>query len=115
MRVAILAHETFPDRAKTAIGILRYGEQEVVAVLDRTSAGTTDVTENVVVTIEANGKTGYGAAAPSTQYGKTAATVQAQLPDLLDVVERVGDPHARRTVSDRMHALAMWSQPAIRS
>ena len=39
MRVAILAHEQFPDRAKTAVGILRYGDDEVVAVLDRTRAG----------------------------------------------------------------------------
>lgn len=41
MRIAILAHEQFPDRAKTAVGILRYGDQDVVAVLDRDSAGTT--------------------------------------------------------------------------
>ena len=41
MRIAILAHEQFPDRAKTAVGILRYGDQEVVAVLDRESADTT--------------------------------------------------------------------------
>ncbi len=41
MRIAILAHERFPDRAKTAVGILRYGEQEVVAILDRDAAGTT--------------------------------------------------------------------------
>ncbi|AGN00188.1 hypothetical protein L593_01175 [Salinarchaeum sp. Harcht-Bsk1] len=39
MRVAILAHEKFPDRAKTAVGICRYGEQDVVAVLDRDRAG----------------------------------------------------------------------------
>ncbi len=39
MRVAVLAHEKFPDRAKTAIGILRYGDYEVVAVLDRANAG----------------------------------------------------------------------------
>lgn len=39
MRVAILAHGQFPDRAKTAIGILRYADHEVVAVLDRTHAG----------------------------------------------------------------------------
>ena len=38
MRVVILAHEQFPDRAKTAVGILRYGDQDVVAVLDRTRA-----------------------------------------------------------------------------
>jgi uncharacterized NAD-dependent epimerase/dehydratase family protein len=39
MRVAILAHEGFPDRAKTAVGVLRYGDDEVIAVLDRTRAG----------------------------------------------------------------------------
>lgn len=39
MRVAILAHEKFPDRAKTALGILRYADYEVVAVLDRATAG----------------------------------------------------------------------------
>ncbi len=39
MRVAILAHEKFPDRAKTAVGILRYGDYDVAAVLDREQAG----------------------------------------------------------------------------
>ena len=39
MRVAILAHEQFPDRAKTALGILRYADRDVVAVLDRDRAG----------------------------------------------------------------------------
>ena len=39
MRVAILAHEKFPDRAKTAVGVLRYGDHDVVAVLDREHAG----------------------------------------------------------------------------
>lgn len=34
-RVAILAHERFPDRAKTAVGLLRYSEYDIVAVLDR--------------------------------------------------------------------------------
>ncbi len=41
MRVAILAHEKFPDGAKTAVGVIRYGDQDVVAVLDREAAGTT--------------------------------------------------------------------------
>jgi uncharacterized NAD-dependent epimerase/dehydratase family protein len=39
MDVAILAHERFPGRAKTALGILRYADDEVVAVLDRATAG----------------------------------------------------------------------------
>jgi uncharacterized NAD-dependent epimerase/dehydratase family protein len=39
MRVAVLAHESFPDRAKTAVGILRYGDHDVRAVLDRERAG----------------------------------------------------------------------------
>jgi uncharacterized NAD-dependent epimerase/dehydratase family protein len=39
MQVAILAHEQFPDRAKTAVGVLRYGDHDVVAVLDRANAG----------------------------------------------------------------------------
>jgi uncharacterized NAD-dependent epimerase/dehydratase family protein len=39
MRVALLAHGKFPDRAKTAVGILRYSDDEVVAVLDRAHAG----------------------------------------------------------------------------
>jgi uncharacterized NAD-dependent epimerase/dehydratase family protein len=41
MDVAILAHEQFPDRAKTAVGILRYGDHDVVAVIDRDTAGDT--------------------------------------------------------------------------
>jgi uncharacterized NAD-dependent epimerase/dehydratase family protein len=40
MRVAILAHEKFPDDAKTAVGVLRYGDQDVAAVLDRERTGT---------------------------------------------------------------------------
>ncbi len=40
MRVAILAHEKFPHDAKTAVGILRYGDQDVAAVLDREHAGS---------------------------------------------------------------------------
>ncbi|WP_458209664.1 DUF1611 domain-containing protein [Haladaptatus sp. NG-SE-30] len=39
MQVAILAHEKFPDRAKTAVGILRYADYDVVSVLDRDRAG----------------------------------------------------------------------------
>lgn len=38
-RIVILAHEKFPDRAKTALGVMRYGNQDVRAVLDRDRAG----------------------------------------------------------------------------
>jgi uncharacterized NAD-dependent epimerase/dehydratase family protein len=39
MRVAVLAHEKFPDRAKTAVGLLRYSDYDIEAVLDRDNAG----------------------------------------------------------------------------
>ncbi|MDL5362686.1 DUF1611 domain-containing protein [Halalkalicoccus sp. NIPERK01] len=39
MQVAVLAHEKFPERAKTAVGVIRYGEYDVTAVLDRDRAG----------------------------------------------------------------------------
>lgn len=39
MTVALLAHEQFPNRAKTAVSILRYADDEVAAVLDRDNAG----------------------------------------------------------------------------
>jgi uncharacterized NAD-dependent epimerase/dehydratase family protein len=39
MDVVVLAHDRFPDRAKTAVGVLRYADHEVVAVLDRERAG----------------------------------------------------------------------------
>lgn len=45
-RLAILAHEKFPERAKTALGVIRYADDEIVAVLDRTEAGTR-VTDHV--------------------------------------------------------------------
>lgn len=39
-RIVILAHEKFPGRAKTALGVMRYGDQEVAAVIDRETAGS---------------------------------------------------------------------------
>lgn len=59
------------------------------------SRGTQTAAENVVVKIEDDGgNVGIGGAAPSEHYGETAATVEAVMPDLLAVVERVDDPHA---------------------
>jgi len=37
--VVVLAHEQFPGRAKTAVGVLRYADYDVAAVLDRAHAG----------------------------------------------------------------------------
>jgi len=40
MKVALLAHEKFPGRAKTAIGVLRYADYDVDAVIDRNNDGS---------------------------------------------------------------------------
>ena len=37
--VAVLAHDRFPDEAKTAVGVLRYADYDVTAVIDRERAG----------------------------------------------------------------------------
>ncbi|KTG27754.1 dipeptide epimerase [Haloferax profundi] len=67
------------------------------------SRGTQTEAENVVVRIEdSGGMTGVGAAAPSSHYGETADTVEAVLPDLLEVVETVGKPHAIDEIERRM-------------
>ena len=39
-RVAVLAHDMFPDRAKTATGVIRYADYDVAAVLDRANVGS---------------------------------------------------------------------------
>ena len=39
-RIVVLAHGQFPERAKTAVGVLKYADSEVVAVVDRDTAGT---------------------------------------------------------------------------
>ena len=62
--------------------------------------GTTTATENVVLALEHD--------------GETAATVEAILPDLLEAVEAVGDPHARREIHDRMLAVARGNPAAPR-
>ena len=64
--------------------------------------GTTTTTENVVVRVDDGTETGVGAAAPSTHYGETADTVCAVLPELLDAVEAVGDPHALGAIERRL-------------
>jgi L-Ala-D/L-Glu epimerase len=67
------------------------------------SRGTQTAAENVVVKIEDDGgNVGIGGAAPSEHYGETAATVEAVMPDLLAVVERVDDPHALARIEREM-------------
>jgi hypothetical protein len=71
------------------------------------SRGSTDVAENVVVTVtdtdsddvETDGDlTGVGAAAPSAHYGETADTVEAVLPAYADAIADV--ELLRRTPTD---------------
>ncbi|OLZ41739.1 dipeptide epimerase [Natrinema saccharevitans] len=77
--------------------------------------GTTTETEVVYVRIEDDeGTTGLGAAAPATHYGETAATVAAVLPDLLAVVESVGDPHQLERIERRMRE-TVRKNPAARA
>lgn len=78
------------------------------------SRGVTDRTENVVVRIADGDHVGLGAAAPSTHYGETADTVCAVLPDLLSVVDEVGDPHAIGAVHGGM-ARVVRRNPAAKA
>ncbi|MFC7046855.1 dipeptide epimerase [Halobacteriaceae archaeon GCM10025711] len=77
--------------------------------------GTQTTADNVVVRItDDDGTVGVGGAAPSSHYGETAATVEAVLPDLLSVVERVGDPHALDRIEREMRATVNHN-PAART
>ena len=77
--------------------------------------GTQETAENVIVRIEdESGTVGIGGAAPSGHYGETVATVQAILPDLLSVVETVGDPHALSRIERRM-AETVGDNPAAKA
>ncbi|MDG5817834.1 dipeptide epimerase [Natronococcus sp. A-GB7] len=65
--------------------------------------GTATEAEVVTVRIEdEEGTVGVGGAGPSPHYGETPDTVAAVLPDLLAVVEDVGDPHALERIERRM-------------
>ena len=65
--------------------------------------GTTTETEVVTVRIEdEDGTVGIGGAGPSSHYGETVETVAAVLPELLAVVEDVGDPHQLERIERRV-------------
>ena len=79
------------------------------------SRSTQTTAKNVVVRIrDDDGNEGVGAAAPSDHYGETAETVEAVLPDLLSVVEDVGDPHQLERVERRMEE-TISRNPAART
>jgi len=60
--------------------------------------------ENVIVRIEdADRRVGIGGAAPSRHYGETGETLGAVLPELVAVVEEVGDPRQRQRIERRLH------------
>ncbi|WP_049969704.1 dipeptide epimerase [Haladaptatus cibarius] len=67
------------------------------------SRSTQTTADNVVVRIEDDeGNVGVGGAAPSKHYGETADTVETVMPDLLNVVESVDDPHALAQIEREM-------------
>ncbi|HKL28763.1 MAG TPA: dipeptide epimerase [Natrialbaceae archaeon] len=79
------------------------------------SRGTTTEADLVVVEIEdESGTVGVGGAGPSAHYGETADTVEAVLPDLLAVVEDVGDPHQLARIERRMRE-TIGRNPAART
>jgi L-alanine-DL-glutamate epimerase-like enolase superfamily enzyme len=79
------------------------------------SRGTQEVAENVVVRItDGGGMTGVGAAAPVGHYGETPETVEAVLPDLLAVVESVGDAHATERIERELRGV-VEGNPAARA
>jgi L-Ala-D/L-Glu epimerase len=62
--------------------------------------------ENMIVRIEdGEGHVGIGGAAPSRHYGETIESVAAVLPELLAVVESVGDPYNRQRIERMMHSV----------
>ncbi|RQG98825.1 dipeptide epimerase [Natrarchaeobius oligotrophus] len=75
------------------------------------------VTETDVVTVRVeddDGRVGIGAAGPASHYGETADTVEAVLPDLLEVVEDVGDPARLSRIERQMRETVRYN-PAARA
>ncbi|WP_232702781.1 dipeptide epimerase [Halobacterium wangiae] len=79
------------------------------------SRGTQTTAEVVVVRVhDDEGTVGIGAAGPSAHYGETAGTVEAVMPDLLAVVERVDDPENVAKVEAGMRTV-VEDNPAART
>jgi len=81
----------------------------------RIARGTQTDADILTVEIEAeDGTVGIGASSPASHYGETAATVEAVLPELLAVVESVGDPHQLERIERRMRE-TVRRNPAARA
>ncbi|MEF8856243.1 MAG: dipeptide epimerase [Haloplanus sp.] len=71
------------------------------------SRGTTETaTVHTVSVTDDDGRVGYGGASPSEYYGETPDSVDAALPELLDVVREVDDPHAHQRIERRLRSVA---------
>jgi len=71
--------------------------------------------ENVIVRIEDDeGRVGLGGASPSRRYGETVDTIEAVLPALLEVVEKVDDPHNLQRIEQAMNAV-VHDNPAAKA
>lgn len=80
----------------------------------RISRETTEIAETVVVRIDDGDGRGIGGVSPSSYYGEDTATVLEVLPDLLAVVEDVGDPYAHQRIERRLTEIAP-DEPAARA
>jgi L-alanine-DL-glutamate epimerase-like enolase superfamily enzyme len=80
----------------------------------RTTHGSAETAENVLVRIADDEYVGVGAASPTDYYGETMADALAALPDLLVVVEDVDDPYAQQRIERRLREIAPET-PAARA
>jgi L-alanine-DL-glutamate epimerase-like enolase superfamily enzyme len=79
------------------------------------SRGASETVETIVVRLENDdGEYGIGAAAPSSYYGESVDSVEAVLPELLDIVTDVGDPTRQQTI-ERAMAEAAPGEAAARA
>ncbi len=76
--------------------------------------GTTETAHAFVVRLESDGVVGVGGGTPSAYYGETPASVEAVLPELLQIVEDVGDPHAGQRIERALRERAP-DAPAARA
>lgn len=67
------------------------------------SRGTTETAEATIVKLrDESGRVGVGSASPASYYEETPESVETALPELLGVVETVGDPHAQQVIERRL-------------